>query len=147
MQRALRDSPSQMFCRLSCRFFGLMPKKSMCLLNVGNTKQKNTVNLSEHSASMNPGERIYTDIASIRPTNGMTVSKPHWCIKVDECTQLKFSSFHAHKDDMVKPSCEMFHKWSQGGNTVKYVRCDNAGENRTLQTEANGADWKLNIEF
>jgi hypothetical protein len=30
---------------------------------------------------------------------------------------------------------------------VKYVRCDNAGENRSLQKRANSADWKLNIKF
>ena len=60
---------------------------------------------------------------------------------------IKFSSFHAHKDDMVEPSCELFHKWKQGGNTVKYIRCDNAGENRTLMKRANSPDWKLNIEF
>jgi hypothetical protein len=54
--------------------------------------------------------------ASIRASDGIKVSKPHWCIKVDERTQLKFSSFHENKDGMVEESCEMFYKWRQGGN-------------------------------
>jgi hypothetical protein len=48
---------------------------------------------------------------------------------------------------MVEESCELFYNSKQGGNQVKYVRCDNAGENKTLQKRANGVDWKLNITF
>jgi hypothetical protein len=103
--------------------------------------------MSNHETCFNPGERIFTDIASIRASAGIKVSKPHWCIKVDERTQLKFSSFHENKDGMVEESCELFYKWKQGGNQVKYVRCDNAGENKTLQKRENGVDWKLNITF
>jgi hypothetical protein len=114
---------------------------------IGKAKQKNTIKISEHQPCLKPAERIYTDIASIRPSDGMKVQKPHWCIKVDEHTQLKFSSFHEHKDGMVEASCELFYKWKQGGNQVKYIRCDNAGENKTLQKRANSATWKLNIEF
>jgi hypothetical protein len=31
----------------------------------------------------------------------------------------------------------LFYKWKQGGNPVKYIRCDNAGENKTLQKRVN----------
>jgi hypothetical protein len=30
---------------------------------------------------------------------------------------------------------------------VKYIRCDNAGENQSLKKRVNSADWKLNIQF
>ena len=121
---------------------------STCLpCSIGKAKQKNTIKTSEHKKSKVPGERIYTDIASVRPAEGVKVDKPFWCIKVDECTQIKFSSFHKHKDDMVESSCELIHKWNMSGNKVKYIRCDNAGENKSLQKRANGVDWKLNIEF
>ena len=30
---------------------------------------------------------------------------------------------------------------------MKYVRCDNAGENRLLETTANGVAWKLSLEM
>jgi hypothetical protein len=77
---------------------------------IGKAKQKNTVKTSNHEQCKSPGERIYTDIASIRPTEGVQVPKPHWCMKVDERTQFKVPSFHAHKDDMVEESCELFEK-------------------------------------
>jgi hypothetical protein len=115
--------------------------------SIGKAKQKNTVKDSDHAKCKAPGERIFTDIASVRPAEGMKVSKPYWCIKVDERTQMKFSSFHAHKDDMVESSCELFQKWKHQGNPVQYIRCDNAGENKSLQKKANSADWKLNITF
>jgi hypothetical protein len=52
---------------------------------------------------------------------------------------------HTHKDEMVEPSCELFHQWKHDGHQVKYIRCDNAGENKSLQKRVNGADWKLKI--
>jgi hypothetical protein len=48
---------------------------------------------------------------------------------------------------MVESSCELFNQWRQRGKEVKYIRCDNAGENKTLQKRANSAEWKLNIEL
>jgi hypothetical protein len=59
---------------------------------------------------------------------------------------MKFSTFHKHKDEMVEPSCELFSKWKHE-HPFKYIRCDNAGGNKTLQKRVNGVDWKLNIEF
>jgi hypothetical protein len=123
-------------------------KMNPCLsCTLAKAKQKNTVKESEHQKAKTCGERIYTDIASVKPKDGLVPSKPHWCIKVDEMTQMKFSTFYKHKDDMVEPSCELFHKWGNDGKIVKYIRCDNAGENRTLEKRANGVEWKLNIQF
>jgi hypothetical protein len=89
---------------------------------IGESKQKNTNKCSRHKASSLPGERIFTDIASIRLADGVSASKPHWCIKVDEFSQTKFSSFHAHKDEIVESSYEFFQRWKQGGNPVKFFR-------------------------
>jgi hypothetical protein len=47
----------------------------------------------------------------------------------------------------VDSSCNLFQRWKHSGNPVKYVRCDNAGENRSLQKRANSVDWKLNLTF
>ena len=30
---------------------------------------------------------------------------------------------------------------------TKFVRCDNAGENKSLEKEMNGSKWKLNVQF
>jgi hypothetical protein len=57
-------------------------------------KQKNTVKESGHQKAETCGERIYTDIASIKPKDGFMPQKPFWCINVDEKTQMKFSTFY-----------------------------------------------------
>jgi hypothetical protein len=49
--------------------------------------------------------------------------------------------------DMVELSFQTFQRWKQGGNPVSYIRCDNAGENKSLQRRANSVDWRLNLVF
>jgi hypothetical protein len=66
---------------------------------------------------------------------------------VDERTQLKFSGFYKQKDDMIEPTCELFHKWKQTGKDLSIVRLDNAGENKKLQKRCDSKDWKLNLKF
>ena len=39
------------------------------------------------------------------------------------------------------------HRWKEAGKQVKFMRLDNAGENKMLQKRSDSADWKLNITF
>ena len=89
------------------------------------------------------------DIATVKKLVNLDVSvtKPNWCIIVDECTQLKFSNFFDRKNGMVEPTCEKINKWKQKGIVVKYVRLDNAGENKLLMKRSNSSDWKLGLEY
>ena len=49
---------------------------------------------------------------------------------------------------MVEPVCEMINQWKLEGKPVRRIRCDNAGENLTLQKRLKSADWKMgNIKF
>jgi hypothetical protein len=111
-------------------------------------KQKNVIKESEHQPTTKPGERMFLDLASVKPRkDGPTTKKPNWRILVDEATQLKFSDFYDTKSGMVEPTCEKLHKWREAGKPVKYLRLDNAGENKKLQERSDSSDWKLNIEF
>lgn len=59
---------------------------------------------------------------------------------------MKFSDFFATKNGMIEPTCERFHSWKENGIPVsRYLRMDNAGENKGLHARANGVDWKLDI--
>jgi hypothetical protein len=114
----------------------------------GKAKQKNVPKLSEHVPSTENNGRIYLDIATIKKTkNGPKVTKPNWCVIVDERTGLKFLSFHQTKGGMVEPTCEKLHRWKEAGHAVKHTRLDNAGENKKLKARSNSADWKLNINL
>ena len=66
---------------------------------------------------------------------------------MDERTGMKFSDFFDTKNGMVEPTLERIHKWSQSGYNVKFVRLDNAGENRLLKTRSESNEWKMNLQF
>ena len=121
---------------------------------VGKARQRNVEKRSKHIIAKEAGERIFLDIASIKENNeffevedGKPTSKPYWRILVDERTQLKFSDFFCSKKEMIEPTCELLNKWRLSGKTVKYIRCDNAGENLSLQSRMGSTDWKFGTEF
>ena len=93
--------------------------------------------------------RIFLDISSVKSPKllKVNVTKPNWRLMVDERTELKWTNFYDTKDEMVEPTCEMFHKWKLEGKPVGIVRCDNAGENMKLKDQCKSADWKLGIDF
>ena len=97
--------------------------------------------------------RIYVDLSKIQvPKHLIKIvkhsSKPFWRLAVDEKTELPFCAFHAQKNQMAEPMCELLDKWRQFGKEVTHIRCDNAGENLQLQQRLNSHDWKYGtIEF
>ena len=97
-------------------------------------KQKNVPKKSEHQVATANGQRIFLDISSVKmiENSDKTASRPFWRIMVDERTQLKFSDFFDTKDGMVEPTCEQLYRWMRNGKVVKYIRLDDAGENKAL---------------
>ena len=75
------------------------------------------------------------------------MGKPNWFIVVDEKTKMKFSRFFATKNGIVEPTCMLIDKFEKINAITKYIRCDNAGENKTLEKTINGAKWKKGIQF
>ena len=59
----------------------------------------------------------------------MAVAKPHCKIAADEITVHKTSIFHDKNNDQTEPMCVQIHKGKYSVITLKYFRCDNAGEN------------------
>jgi hypothetical protein len=113
----------------------------------GKAKQKNLPKC-DHTPAAKGANRIFLDLSTVKnPKSGPKISKPNWRIMVDERTGMKFSDFYATKDGMVEPTCAQWNRWKDAGLAVKFVRLDNAGENKSLQTRAHSASWKLPIEF
>ena len=61
------------------------------------------------------------------------LTQSNWRIMVDECTGMQFTDFFAKKSDMIEPTCQQLHKWKQAGLAVKFIRLDNAGENKNFK--------------
>ena len=116
----------------------------------GKAKQKNVPQISDHNMVTKSNERILLDVSTIKEPKGekkVTIKRVNWLIMVDEYSGMKISSFHDTKNGMVDPTCEIFENWRQNGRPVKFIWCDNGGENMKLDSRAKRKDWKLNLDF
>jgi hypothetical protein len=43
--------------------------------------------------------------------------------------------------------CENLFKLKSQGKSIKYIRCDDGGENRGLMNQLQGAEWKIPVQF
>jgi hypothetical protein len=55
------------------------------------------------------------------PKGAPTISKPNWCIMVDQESQLKISDFFETKDKMVAPTLAKIKKLIQNGIDIKII--------------------------
>jgi Reverse transcriptase (RNA-dependent DNA polymerase) len=117
---------------------------------IGKARQKNIIVKPKKATNFENSGRIHLDISSIINTEYAEFErtpKPYWRIIVDERTQLKFSDFHTTKSGMVEPTCELIQSWKNSGKSIKYIRCDDGGENKALEKRLKSSDWKINIKF
>ena len=84
---------------------------------------------------------MFLDVSPIKKpllvTTLQALTKPNWRFIVNHYSKLVTGYFFENKDDMVKPTCELFHLWKQVGKAVKVLRCDNGGENIALKQRMN----------
>ena len=102
--------------RQTCEHLGINVKdgklKPSDAVYVGKAKKSIIPKVSQGEKSKIVNGRVNLDLATLKwKVNGLNVkiTNPVWRLVVDEKSTLKFSSFHATKDDMVEPTCEQFH--------------------------------------
>ena len=54
---------------------------------------------------------------------------------VDDCTSLMWGNMLKRKKDQVPTMVNFLRRMKARGTPIKYIRCDNAGENKELATE------------
>ena len=64
---------------------------------------------------------------------------------MDQCTEYKKSEFYCTKSGFVEPTCKKFSKWKNKEKLVKYIKHNNAPENKVLIKIANDSQWKLGV--
>ena len=140
--------PSEAVTRAMARYLqvemsGSMPPCENCAM--GKARQKNVPKLNEHGSKI-PGERLYIDISSIK-ARSLSGSK-FWLLVVDEATHMKWSFLLKSKDqttDVMIPFIkELAAKYFK---RVKYIRCDNAGENTSLEKAAQEQGLGITFEY
>jgi len=140
----LRATAAQMNLKL----IGTMDSCEDCAL--AKARQKNIPKLNPNRSSI-PGERLYLDISGIK-AKSMGGNK-YWVLIVDDATGMKWSFFLKLKDEL--PASVMpFLQGLRASDTkkvqyifVRFIRCDNAGENLLLEKECKKQGLGIAFEY
>ena len=110
-----------------------------------NAKQKNVGKIAKMPSNI-PGERFYMDISSVKAVS--TGGSQFWCLVVDEATKMKWSFFLKEKSQ-VSEKVGRFLKEFKGiyHKQVRYIRCDNAGENKVLEVNCKKQGLGIIFEY
>ena len=111
---------------------------------IAKARQKNT-NKEWKGGSQNPGERLYIDISSIA-TESFGGSK-FWTLIVDDCTNFCWSYFLKKKSDLKEQVTNLIQELKTKDIEVKFVRCDDAGENIALEKHCKQIGMNVCFEY
>ena len=146
--------PSQEITRSTARRYNIDVKgelKPCKHCAIGKAKQKAVPKLSTNRATVF-AERIFFDLSWIKGTS--LGGSNYWLLAVDESTKFCWSRFIKKKSDLktemvkilddIETICAIKQLEIQ---TVSFLRCDNAGENKSLQKELTNSKPKITFEF
>ncbi len=92
-----------------------------------------------------PGERLFVDISSMKNRN-LGGSK-FWALVVDDFSDFLWGKFSSKKSDLSKNIIPILKQLFVKGKEVKYMRCDNAGENRRLEKQCINEGLDITFEY
>ena len=88
------------------------------------------------------GEKLYMDISTVKGTSAG--GSKYWAMWVDERWRGKFSRFLRNKSAIATVVKQLIEELKDKYNiTVKVIRCDNAGEKKSLRKELSGKNIKF----
>ncbi len=98
---------------------------------LGKARQTN-VSKKAVPGSTNKGEQLFIDTSS--PSTKSMGGKQHWLLVVDDCTNYCWCYFLKEKSDLKDHIIELIKELDSKYNCkVKCIRCDDAGENISLE--------------
>ncbi len=92
------------------------------------------------------GERLMIDISSVKSKEKKKVGK-YWLLVIDKATNMKWSFFLSTKSEQVPLLIGFIKTLNEQGKEVKFIRCDNAGENESLKKKIETEDLNVKSEF
>src|SRR5210317_1107884 len=94
-----------------------------------------------------PAERFFIDISSPKTTS--LGGAKHWLLVLDDCTDCAFSFFlkskNQQKEKLISFIQDVRKRTDKEG--FKHIRCDNAGENITLDQQCKKLGLGVNFEY
>ena len=107
--------------------------------------RKKPVSKFTETKSEKIGERIFIDTSSISET---TLGGSKYMIGVvDDATGFTWGNMLKRKKDVVNTMLKFLRSMKSRGTPVKYIRCDNAGENKDLKNKCMDSQDLTDIEF
>ena len=108
-------------------------------------KQKNVTKITRHPTNI-PGERLYLDLSSVQ-TASIGGSR-FWCLVVDEATKMKWSFFLKEKSQLSEKMIPFLKEFkAKYSKQVRFIRCDNAGENKSLEIDCKRQRMEITFEY
>ena len=116
------------------------------------TKAKQEVtNKESNNKSTIPGEQLMINISSVRGRHQekkKVKGNCFWLLIVDKANSMKCSYFLPQKDCQVKTVIKLIKALRvQKPGSVKYIRCDNVGENKTLKKKMQDKGLGVTFEY
>ncbi|KAL7572821.1 hypothetical protein ACA910_014675 [Epithemia clementina (nom. ined.)] len=100
-------------------------------------RKANIAKESGGNKATEPGGQFYLDMASMK--HNSLGGRKHWVLMVDKYSDFKKSIFLKKKNDQVEPIVEWIKELKTAHRiSVKYIRCDNSGENQIFEFTALG---------
>ena len=107
--------------------------------------KRNNMNKAATNKSTKAGERLMIDISSVK--NNRKNGKKYWLMVIDEASSMKWSYFLQNKADQTNCVISLIKELNSNEKTVKKIRCDNAGENQSLQKQCQAEGLGITFEF
>ena len=144
---ACMTHPGENTTRLTAKYYGMKIQGTLlpcedCALS--KARQSN-LNKTTDVRSKVKGERLCIDISYTGKTSlGGSV---YWILIMDDCTDYLWSYFLKEKSETSIYVIRLIKDLNAKGFKTKYMRCDNAGENKALKTQCEDEGLGINFEF
>jgi len=91
------------------------------------------------------GEHLCIDISYVSESS--YAGSKFWLLIMDDCTGMLWSKFLKNKSDTAEKVIKLIKEFKSQSLKVKYIRCDNAGENQSLKQQCDQEGLGVNFEF
>jgi Reverse transcriptase (RNA-dependent DNA polymerase)/gag-polypeptide of LTR copia-type len=114
--------------------------------SIAKAKVKKTNKITTKPTSTVPGERISIDISSVNQKS--YGGSKFWLLILDDATDMIWSFFLKQKSELPNKVIDFIKELKSDNKIVKYIRCDNSGENMLLgRMVATEIGHKVTMEF
>jgi hypothetical protein len=106
---------------------------------------QSNVNKDWKGGSQILGQRLHYDISSV--IDSSYGGSKFWALIVDDYTDFCWSIFLKNKSDLKEKMFSMLTDLSIAGIDVKYIRCEDSGENKSFYNSCSEKGFKVKFEF